>query len=441
MFAITYPAREQLIHSVCNAQRVGALLVIAMAWPNFLFAAADLGAESINGIEPTSQQQKTVSSVFEEKLDPVNDYLDAIDKAALDGGAYSLELADLYLGLGNSLLKGNEYDRAKLAFQRGMQVERVNNGLNSTAQIPYLFSIAEIDQRQGNNKALKKALNNIYKVNTANYGPEDERRLPILSRLYDWYLESYKHRVLKADHLSLLASAELASQIVNIVEINKGLDDPVTVESLRTVTQVNYLIVEHLNAYGEYENSEPSGYSYNSDTQFKNSLAKSNESLRTGSHYRRGKEALSKVVESIGRQQLPVADQAKAIAELGDWYLFFGFNQSAIRTYQMASQLLLEDENSQQLQENIFGRPRQINFMPPSDIDNEVSFAEVSIYVSPYGKVRNVQILEPPYELKISEIKTIKRTLRSKRFRPSIVDGKLQETKDYKIHYPLEKRL
>ena len=55
--------------------------------------------------------------------DPVSDYLEAIDTAESELSAYSLELSDLYLGLGKSHLSEQEYVRARQAFQRGMQID------------------------------------------------------------------------------------------------------------------------------------------------------------------------------------------------------------------------------------------------------------------------------------------------------------------------------
>ena len=77
--------------------------------------------------------------------DPVTDYLDAIETAEADRSAYSAELSDLYFGLGKSHFTKREYERARRAYQRGMQIERVNYGLNSLSQTPYLLSIAETE--------------------------------------------------------------------------------------------------------------------------------------------------------------------------------------------------------------------------------------------------------------------------------------------------------
>ena len=52
------------------------------------------------------------STAQQPQSDPVEDYLDAIDRVEADYSAYSTELSDLYLGLGRSLLTNEEYQKA-----------------------------------------------------------------------------------------------------------------------------------------------------------------------------------------------------------------------------------------------------------------------------------------------------------------------------------------
>ena len=78
-----------------------------------------------NGYSQTPQEQTTVT---------ISDYLIAIDSLEANQGAYSAELSDLFMGLGKSYVIQQEYDDANLAFQRGMQIDRINFGLDSLSQ-------------------------------------------------------------------------------------------------------------------------------------------------------------------------------------------------------------------------------------------------------------------------------------------------------------------
>lgn len=426
MFAITYQIRARVLQAIRVPQSVsGACIVLVTA-----VTPASVLAETAL---PATQQTALaiVGQLPQPQRSPIDDYLDAIDNARIDGGTYSMVLADLYLGLGQALLKEREYDRAKEAFQQAMQIERVNKGLYSASQIPYLFSIAEIDQQLGNRKALKKVLKNIYQINATLYTAEDERRLPVLQRLLDWYLDSYERRFIPAEYSGLLISAQLAAQIASIVEVNNGLEYPGTLESLRTVGHVNYLIVDHLNIYGQ---PEESGFV----TSSARTLSQPSFSERTTTFYRDGKYALARVVEGLSLQeQRTPAETAAAIAELADWYLVFGQRQSASRTYQLAFEALQEDQQAALLQEQLFGQPRQIGFIAPRGEQDLSEQVKISMMVNARGKAKSIKVLETPVELKTGQLRKIKRALRARHFRPRLVNGEPQTAENFVIYFPL----
>jgi tetratricopeptide (TPR) repeat protein len=99
------PAKQKLSKSpsVCRDSifRISVLLM-AMAVNQLTYA------QSIAEQEPVS--------------DPVVDYMNAIDSIEAELSAYSIELSDLYLGLGKSLYSREEYENARRAFQRGMHM-------------------------------------------------------------------------------------------------------------------------------------------------------------------------------------------------------------------------------------------------------------------------------------------------------------------------------
>ena len=75
---------------------------------------------------PGLARESASATAKQELPDPVTTYLNAIDDAEYESGAYSTQLGDLYLGLGQSWFQQGNYDEAKIAFQRGLQIERVN---------------------------------------------------------------------------------------------------------------------------------------------------------------------------------------------------------------------------------------------------------------------------------------------------------------------------
>ncbi len=351
--------------------------------------------------------------------DPVSDYLDAIDIAEAELSAYSLELSDLYLGLGKSHLANREYDRARQAFQRGMQIERVNFGLNSLTQTPYLMSIAEAESFLGNWDESQKALENLYQINTEAYGVQDPRMLPVLNDLLDWYLDTYSQRSTNGGYQNLVISEKLGTRMQSILNQTDDLSDPAAPQMYRKLSHLHYFIANHIKKHGQ---PSETGFTFNAS-----STASSADSTSL-MHYRQGKLALQKVVEALELQEdAPARDQANAIAELGDWYLVFGQRVSANQAYKLAYDFLGDKEQPELLRDALFGEPKLIKF---TDFSNtaikeplEEESVEISMTISTNGIPRSIEIINPPEDLDKKLRRTIFKDLRAQRYRPKLVEG------------------
>ena len=350
--------------------------------------------------------------------DPVSDYLDAIDIAEAELSAYSLELSDLYLGLGQSHLANREYDRARQAFQRGMQIERVNFGLNSLTQTPYLMSIAEAESFLGNWDESQKALENLYLINTEAYGVQDPRMLPVLDDLLDWYLDTYSQRSTNGGYQNLVISEKLGTRMQSILNQADDLSDPAAPQMYRKLSHLHYFIANHIKKHGQ---PSETGFTFNA------SSTASSANSTSHMHYRQGKLALQKVVEALELQEdAPARDQATAIAELGDWYLVFGQRVSANQAYKLAYDFLSDNEQSEQLQDALFGEPKLIEFTDFSNTTVEESpeeTVEISMVITTNGIPRNIEIINPPEDLDKNLRRAIFKDLRARRYRPKLVEG------------------
>ena len=147
-------------------------------------------------------------------------------------------------------------------------------------------------------------------------------------------------------------------------------------------------------------------------------------------HYRRGKLALEKVIESLVEQPDSTAtDQALAIAELGDWYLVFGQRSSATQAYQLAYDVLETEEDTEQARAELFNAPRIIDFSmtkTPEKVkpeDTAESKLELSMIISTYGIPNKIKVANPPQSFTVKEMNDLRKDVRSRRFRPKLVDG------------------
>jgi len=355
--------------------------------------------------------------------DPVEDYIDAINNVEAEYSAYSTELSDLYLGLGKSLYSRQSYADARQAFQRGMQIERVNYGLDSLSQAPYLLSIADTESYMGNWDESQKALENLYSINTKAYGANDVRMLPVLDQMLDWYMTSYDDRSANGGYANLVVSERIAMRMHHILETDVSLDDPEAPDRYRRLGYLQYFIANHIKQHGK-----PSQSGMTFSTGSSSTRASSSTSHR---HFHRGKVALERVVESLVQQEnASELDQAQAIAELGDWYLVFGQKFSAAEAYQLAYDVLEDNEQAEQLREELFSKPRMISFSlnksPEPDADPSETQLQVSMLISEYGVPQNIAVQDPPDDLSADQLQALRREINNQRFRPRLVAGETQ---------------
>ena len=353
--------------------------------------------------------------------DPVSDYLEAIETAEAELSAYSVELSDLYFGLGQSHFSKREYERARQAYQRGMQIERVNYGLDSISQSPYLLSIAETESYLGNWDQSHNALENLYQLNAKAYGETDPRMLPVLDELLDWYMATYKERNLNGAYQNLVISERLSNRMYRILVSSVPMDDPDAPSRYRKISHLHYFIANHIKEHGE---PSESGLTINSS-----STTRAMDST-SRMHFRRGKVALEKMIESLEQQpDSSDIDKALAIAELGDWYLVFGQRMSASEAYKLAYKTLQEKTDKR---ETLFDQPSMIEFTAlgenhgfdeSEDIQQPQRKLEISMTITKIGLPEKMEIVDPPEDITKKEIRTIFREIRKKRFRPRLVDG------------------
>lgn len=358
--------------------------------------------------------------------DPVADYMDAIEDVEAQFSAYSTELADLYLGLGKSLYSKKEYQNARKAFQQGMQIERVNYGLNSLTQAPYLVSIADTESDLGNWKESQKALENLYTINAKTYGAKDLRMLPVLDQLLDWYMDSYKEREPKGGYSNLVISERIAASIYDIINTDMPMDDPEAPDRYRRLGYLQFFIANHIKQHGEPTDSGIS-------VSMGGSSGRSSNASTSHLHFQRGKLALEKVVESLLEQPGSTEiDQALAIAELGDWYLIFGQKLSASETYQLASDVLETVDNPEQVRAELFSAPKMIIFsMDKQSLHSSETTEpqlELSMIISSYGVPLKIDVANAPQSLTDQMLRDVRKTIRTKRFRPKLVDGLAAES-------------
>ena len=353
----------------------------------------------------------------------IEQYLEEIDRIEATEGAYSAELSDLFMSLGMSYQEKVDYENANLAFQRGMQLEKINYGLFSLGQTPYLQEIANTQRLLGDWEQSHKALDQFYMVNEKNFGEKDLRMLPIIESMLDWHAESYNVRDPRDSFPSLSAMERLAAKMHIILDDSADLGDPSTPEKYLRIGKIQYMLARHIKDFGL---PQESGMSITTDRY----ATERNSPLTSHNYYSRGSAALQKVVKSVMEQKPPILlDQIEAIANLGDWYLIFGQSGSATKAYALADELISSTPESEEIRSKIFGAGKLINFDNPnneipSDQNMNLNLVKVSMTISRSGSALDINVKNEDKVLSDDEELALRKYFKKRRFRPSFSEGK-----------------
>jgi len=391
-------------------------------------------------LEPVVGQEEIADYDFH--TNPANQYLDAIDNIEAEYGPYAMELMDLYQGLGQTLLKNGEFEQARDAFQRGVLVVRVNSGPNSPEQTNNLYRLADIATVLGELKAADEVLHNIYFIQTNYHGEDSPEMLPVLERMYQWYLVTRPPGSLALEYEDYDRMIEMTEEMVSISEAAKGKNHPDTAVAYRCHSEAQFQMVRHLTGSGMP--LTPESYSILTTG---NSTPLSIESDSVYKHYRKGLKAFDSYLESIlAEESTTPLEHAEALADLGDWYLLFDKPRRSRGLYEEGHQILTQSEQFAELADSYMSQPKPVHFIInplPDFLENAMTelremSLDISITVTNFGNVHSIEVLKAPEGMSKHDLKEIKMQLRAIPFRPAMKEGEVVTTKDFIWHYAIE---
>jgi len=438
----------------------------------------------------TDEQTTNRIEEFVAREDAVNYYLDAIDDAEAASGAYSTDLAELYQGLGNSMLEQQHLEDAKEAFQQVIQIVRVNYGLDSPLQSDYLFQVANIEHITGENKAANELLDTIYSINAGHYGKFDPGILPVLRQLLAWYEKNRPIDTKPVNYSDIRKSTQLYSQFARITENDKGIGNPETTAIYRDIGQTQWRTVKFLLGKGVHiQSGDPWSEGTVSGEVFVNA------------HVRVAQEAFTKVAVSVAKDpERSLLEVAEALAQLGDWILVSGKRRAFAEIYEDAYQLIVQNSDSTALADEYFSQPVLPRFMnrqlipvgqdPPNAIlnsnpvsrplsdslqavadqdreltspatleegetvadsqtlaepmagnaalPNEKQIITMAMTLTEYGRPIKVKVVNHPPQLTDDFVKKVKRQFSSTRFRPRLENGIPVKVNNFTWNIPME---
>ncbi|GLS27677.1 tetratricopeptide repeat protein [Marinibactrum halimedae] len=400
-------------------------------------ATTPTGASSLSEISPRAIAHPGSTQIPIQGASSV-DVLDEIARIESEQGAYSADLSEHLVSLGSSYQENGDHEAAVEAFKRAIHVERIHGGLYNLNQIAVLERMIESHVAVGDWKAASDRYEHFYWLHQRNYGDGDPRMLPVIEKLSHWHLNAYS---LDSSSVSnhLVSAHNLYRMAVNIIDENYGSHDIRMINPLKGLAVSNYYLAT---LSQEQNRMAPISTSAQAEAEKKARL----DQYILNAYYN-GKAALTRMVEIYDQQEdAPIEEKIKARVQLGDWFMMFDRPHSAFAEYKTAYSNITEHKLSSPFSQSLFKEPRALPDMPVvktqmPDNNEPHEYVLVQFDVSARGQARRVEILEAHPQKNVGLKTRVRKSLRSTRFRPQLIEGEAVETKHivHRYIYPVKK--
>ncbi len=367
--------------------------------------AAELGSQWIDALTDELGAEDAAQIEAMTRLGAVQRQADRLDEAEttllgaialaqqLEGRFSERQLGAIF-ELGRVYADLDEHTLAVATFTEAQALSRRLLGLLNLRQLEMLEAMSvSLRALENWEEADQRALE-AFQIAERNYGPDAPELLPAMYRLALWY--RYSGRVEEERALYVRA--------IRLLEADGGSDDPRIIEPLRGLAK---------------------------SMQYAASFIDPRGSAATPMGYPSAEQALNRALGIARAQNTPVPQlEALLLLDLGDWSMAVTRRNSAVARYTEAWHRLSDARDGEELRERWFSRPAAVTSPQPSWMGVRQRGAEpgledgrvvASYTVSDQGRAEDILIIEShPAGLKDT---TVRRTLRSHRFRPRFEAG------------------
>ena len=344
-------------------------------------------------------------------------YRDALASIESDRGAYAEALPEQLISLGLALQQQGRHREAVDVFKRGVHLARINNGLYSAEQIPFIQGEIGSNLAVGKLTEADDRQNYLLKVQQRSVA-SGEKYVQALMQQASWQRDAYELGVGEAELFGrLLNMWDLYRLAINDILVREEATSPNLLPPLHGMLKAQYLI-------SAYQTKSSKGVGSNNQAEqyrFDSYLAE---------NYKKGKSVIRAIYQveqtRSGVHSLPAAE---ILVTMGDWMLLHGKRDSANRVYLLALNELAELDDAQIQIENMFGEPvalpdiEGISPLPPAVAADQGDIL-IQFGVSPRGQVIDlVRLDEGKSDKDKVKANRLMRKVRKTKFRPRYAGG------------------
>jgi len=415
-----------------------ALVVIAISLPLPVFAQGPaLYGQSY--VRLGNAESGEVAGLVEGTVEPwaeedIVRYQAQLDQRQRQDGPYTDTLAEPLAGLGRYHRERGEYQKALSLYQQAVHVVRINDGLYSERQIPYVRDLLTTYRMLGDLETLDERYDYFFRLYGAGEPPYSDLRLRAAVEYLRWQREALG-RIRENRVRRMLELYELNEAILSAAE--QSLEVSLHWYTQLTMSQVhNFYLLQAEFGPEKYGGAVQSvGGLYTSQGQDLDlQQQRLDAALRVS--YKRGQQLLQGLLEKTIETGDDVA-RARVHLASGDWLRWNGRTQPATEQYREVISLL-EDGGQHELLQQWLGNPVELpQQWSPDNFTRDSEVALLAQYdVSSKGAARNISVsaLDTGGE---NYTGRLRRKLSDTRFRPRFIQGEAESAAGISREYRL----
>ena len=406
---------------------------------------------------------------FDERRDieeEIEQYRNIVGDSEAEQGPFSDTLREDLFSIGELYQQLEEHDEAIKAFERALNVSRINFGLRSLDQIPLLENMAESYLAMQQNSNADAMMDAAFKLQRDYYGEGSPALAGPMAKLGDWNTDAFMTRS------SILVNIPRMNVQNFLMDPNNYVQPIVDIRSSPLFklyqARANYLnaisslletqnythpelqTLEHklltnyfLSMHQENILYEPDFYLTRKKTKTASRLNQNAIELMTSENYDLGKESHERRVAYVANNpRASGMELATVLLEKADWHLLFERKVVAQREYEAAYQFFTENPDiASSVTDYIYPVVPQVlpTYLPAPNSREKLGIAEdaevawfgyfdVSFSINRFGKARRVKILREGGEVTRNMEIRLKQYLQKVLFRPRFTDGKIDDS-------------
>lgn len=372
-------------------------------------------------------------------------YRKAISEAENSAGPYNPIVAEQAEALGDILAQTNDTASAIQAYEKGLHVLRVNNGLYSENQIPLMRKLIAIQLSGKNYQRAHELQTALLYLQKRVYQKSDPGYIAALVEWADWNVDrlmatdptqaSYSSNQAFILNENLFAAQDNYIEAIELIRTSTSETiDRRLIHAEKKLAALNYIAnTKSKSSRAAFASFPQSGSQFNGNSDFGTDAEMA--------YFFNGSSALKRAIsyclESTQPDYLYIAEQMMA---LGDWYLLFERRSAALAIYEDTFEMLDAAGATQDDIDRIMspGMPVKLPDTGESSFslagNDYQGYIDVEFRVSKYGIATHPEVIGTSKQ--VSPVtQALIRKIRQERFRPAFEDGSATSKENVKLRY------